>query len=64
MYIVQNQEAAGSAYATPTAEDLAFSENPAGLPWGSVPIGQIIVAGKAKYEKAQQALREGSASAA
>ena len=57
--IAENQQAAGSAYTAPSAEDLESSE-PTGLPWGSVSIKHVFEAGKAREKQSQHASREGS----
>lgn len=58
MRIAENQQAAGSAYAAPDPRELKANTNPAGLPWGSVPLDQAVEAGQARENQPQQTNRE------
>lgn len=42
---MRNQENAGNSYRTPTADDFMHDAEPAGLPWGSVNFGHVMVRG-------------------
>lgn len=57
--IASNQHAAGSSYKAPTSDDLG-SDNPTGLPWGSVPLKGLF-GEKSKDKKSLQSSREASA---
>ena len=56
--IANNQHAAGSSYKAPSSDDLG-SDNPAGLPWGSVPLKGLF-GEKSKDKKSVSSSRQTS----
>ncbi|KAF2842987.1 hypothetical protein M501DRAFT_924581 [Patellaria atrata CBS 101060] len=61
---VENQQRAGSAYASPNPSELESRGELSGLPWGGVSMRHIVETGKSKTENSQQSSRETSVYAA
>jgi hypothetical protein len=56
----ENNRRAGSAYASPDADELETSQNLSGLPWGGISMKHVVEKGRIKDNNSQQSSRENS----
>ncbi|KAH7355841.1 hypothetical protein BKA66DRAFT_372731, partial [Pyrenochaeta sp. MPI-SDFR-AT-0127] len=57
---VENQQRAGSSYASPEPDAIETNQNLSGLPWGGISMKHIVETGKSKEQNSQQSSRENS----